>query len=186
MLFFVQSYALAMTVRQATLDDLETIYEFDMIVSYEYFLPLYSKIYQRFKRLESPAPAIKAELAHDKVWFPECVRQGRLWIACNGNGVIGLIIARSNGLKSMEIELLLVRRGYRGQGIGKRLMAQAIAAFPEAVLCGVHVIKFDNEETLNFYQSFGFVNCGFSTVNKVDMYGFAYRDIYYYLEYATR
>ncbi len=183
------SHALPSTIdiRLAAEHDLPALFELDRIVSYEYFLPIYSSGYPE-PLASNPAYFLALELEEDKKWFPECIAGNAesLWVAYDqtANALAGLIVAHQSSAEVMEIDLLLILKKYRGNGIGKALIHHAINAFPDSTLCEVYPLKFNNKVTLAFYEAVGFVNHGAPTFDKINLYGVPYKDMYYHLTYA--
>ncbi|MBN2025166.1 MAG: GNAT family N-acetyltransferase [Actinobacteria bacterium] len=58
---------------------------------------------------------------------------------------------------SAYIDLLIVNSGYRGRGLGKRLMGEAFARAVERDCCEIGVdTTNDNEGAIRFYRAYGF------------------------------
>jgi len=190
--FFLISFNLGysiptnVTIRNATQKDLPAIFSLDRIIAYEYFLPIFNKGYTHLPLGRDPTYFIELELERDKKWLPECVDSSAesIWIAYDQdkNKLAGFIVAYQSSYAKVEIDLLLILKEYRKRGIGKRLVYHAIDSFPNVATCGVHVLRFANEETLAFYKTIGFVNQGIPTVDEI-AYGTPYKDIAYYLTY---
>ncbi len=174
------------TIRNSTQEDLPAIFSLDRIIAYEYFLPIFSKGYTHLPLGRDPIYFIELELERDKKWLPECVSESTesIWIAYDQdkNKLAGFIVAYQSSYAKVEIDLLLILKEYRKKGIGKALVYHAIDSFPDVATCGVHALRFDNEETLVFYKAIGFVNQGIPTVDEI-AYGTPYKDTAYYLTY---
>jgi len=85
----------------------------------------------------------------------------RLWVAVDGDEVVGLIGLIVEG-EDAEIEPLVVANGSRGRGIGQQLAEQAMA-----VASATKGVKFltvrpvaRNKEALAFFRAQGLVNIG--------------------------
>ncbi len=89
--------------------------------------------------------------------FPEKLKMAiknshRVYTAYDGDKLVGLINALSDGVMTVYFHYLLVRPEYQGQGIGKKLvdlMLEEYADFARKV-----VIAYDSE--VEFYKKCGF------------------------------
>lgn len=176
------------TIRKAIHDDLKELFELDKDVSYEYFLPVYSLGYAHLPLGKNPQYYLDLELEEDKKWFVDCIEEKApelLWVADDraNDTVAGLIIAGNISDITMEINLLLILKKYRRHGIGKCLVQHALASFPDVSWCVVYPLRFANDDTLKFYQSVGFVNQGIPDIDRLNIYGIPYKDMYYCFTY---
>lgn len=171
-------------IRPAIEADLPALFEVDRTVSWEYFIPLYSQGYSHIELGKNPAHFLELELAHDQEWFPDIVKnksESELFLVGydeEKNAIMGFIIVHKMSESTLEIDLLLILKEYRGMKLGKSLIAQALNHFPEVTICHVHPLRFANESTLRFYESIGFINMGLPTIDALCIYGIPYSEMY--------
>jgi len=84
----------------------------------------------------------------------------RLWVAVHDSKVVGLVGLIIEGSEA-EIEPLIVSKAYRGKGVGKKLIENAISEARKTsvrVLCVKPVAR--NTETIKFLHKQGFKTLG--------------------------
>lgn len=74
--------------------------------------------------------------------------------AFDGNRLVGLLRAVGDGHSIVFIQDILVLPTYQRQGIGRNLLEQAIAHFPE--IYQLHLLTDNTEKTRSFYEAIGF------------------------------
>ncbi|HFI0518376.1 TPA: GNAT family N-acetyltransferase [Streptococcus suis] len=74
--------------------------------------------------------------------------------AFDGNRLVGLLRAVGDGHSIVFIQDILVLPTYQRQGIGRHLLEQAIAHFPE--IYQLHLLTDNTEKTRSFYEAIGF------------------------------
>ncbi len=180
------------TVRPAQETDLPSIYHLDRAVSFEYFKPLYLKAYAHLDLGKNPDYYLELELEEDKVWFPKCIQgetDDKFIVAHNAsnNTITGFIIVHKEKDSVGIIDLLLILKEYRGQGIGKALVHQTFEVLPEVKTWEVTPFRLENKDTLAFYEKLGFKNMGIPTFTETSIYGFPYSELYfqYQLDLST-
>lgn len=107
-----------------------------------------------------PLPAdVKRALPGRLAEMPTC----RVWLAYDGDLAVGLIVAFL-GFSTFQARPLLnlhdvaVRPGYRGGGVGKKLLAAAEAGAREMGCCKITLeVHAENPVAMHVYQSVGFV-----------------------------
>ncbi len=172
-------------IREARKDDMPALLQIDSEVTNEYFKPLYRNAYPHLCIGQDPDFYLDKESEEDIAWFEECTLSESiysLYIALDDrtHDAAGLIIAHKEDGKSLLIDLLLVRKKYRGRGVGKGLVRLAIGAFDELHTCVVCPFGCsENQNTLNFYKSLGFKDLGPADIDK-EVYGIPYKDLYRY------
>ena len=77
-----------------------------------------------------------------------------IYLALDGNAVVGLIRLVGDGFSSVFVQDLIVLPSYQRQGIGSALMKQALEDFKEAYQ--VQLATEQTEENVGFYRSMGF------------------------------
>ena len=77
-----------------------------------------------------------------------------IYLALDGNAVVGLIRLVGDGFSSVFVQDLIVLPSYQRQGIGSSLMKQALEDFKEAYQ--VQLATEQTEENVGFYRSMGF------------------------------
>ncbi len=77
-----------------------------------------------------------------------------IYLALDGDAVVGLIRLVGDGFSSVFVQDLIVLPSYQRQGIGSSLMKQALEDFKEAYQ--VHLATEQTEENVGFYRSMGF------------------------------
>lgn len=85
----------------------------------------------------------------------------------------------------LQLDLLLVGKEYKRHGIGTKLIKIALECFADATFCIVYPLRFGNNETLKFYESLGFINCGFGPENKLNSYGVSYDKMHFFYKMDT-
>lgn len=74
--------------------------------------------------------------------------------AFDGNRLVGLLRAVGDGHSIVFIQDILVLPTYQRQGIGRHLLEQAVAHFPE--IYQLHLLTDNTEKTRSFYEAIGF------------------------------
>lgn len=93
-----------------------------------------------------------------------------IYVARDGDTVVGLIRLVGDGFSSVMVQDLIVLPIYQRQGIGSALMKEALEAYKDAYQ--VQLVTEQTERTLGFYHSMGFeilstYNCiGMTWVNR--------------------
>ena len=77
-----------------------------------------------------------------------------IYLALDGDAVVGLIRLVGDGFSSVFVQDLIVLPTYQSQGIGSRLMKQALGDFKDTYQ--VQLVTDQTEKTLGFYHSLGF------------------------------
>ena len=77
-----------------------------------------------------------------------------IYLVLDGDAVVGLIRLVGDGFSSVFVQDLIVLPTYQSQGIGSRLMKQALGDFKDAYQ--VQLVTDQTEKTLGFYHSLGF------------------------------
>ena len=77
-----------------------------------------------------------------------------IYLALDGDAVVGLIRLVGDGFSSVFVQDLIVLPSYQRQGIGSSLMKQALEDFKEAYQ--VQLATEQTEENVGFYRSMGF------------------------------
>ena len=77
-----------------------------------------------------------------------------IYLALDGDAVVGLIRLVGDGFPSVFVQDLIVLPSYQRQGIGSSLMKQALEDFKEAYQ--VQLATEQTEENVGFYRSMGF------------------------------
>ncbi len=174
------------TIRWAQKTDLAAICAFDRAVTYEYFKPLYQQHYAHFELGKNPDPFLEKELAADEHDFKQFLEadNDRLFIAVDNDHIVGLLVCHSEG-KVLELDLLLIAQDSRKKGIGKKLIQAMLAANLDATQCIVYPIR-GNQDAIIFYEKLGFVNQGIPAIDKKNIYGIAYADMYWQYELGLK
>ncbi len=171
-------------IRALQIEDLASILELDRAVTFEFFKPLYTQHYAHLPIGKDPDRYLELELEKDRQLFHQLTKTPmesmRLYGAWNPEikACIGLILFH-NDADEVHIDCLLVAKEYRRLSIGKRLLNQAVTAFKNSKSCIVYPLKFGNDETLKFYQSYGFVNVEDVPHEKKNSYGISYHEMYF-------
>ena len=77
-----------------------------------------------------------------------------IYVALDGDAVVGLIRLIGDGLSSVFVQDLIVLPSYQRQGIGSALMKEALEDYKDAYQ--VQLVTEQTERTLGFYRSMGF------------------------------
>ena len=77
-----------------------------------------------------------------------------IYLALDGDVVVGLVRLVGDGFSSVFVQDLIVLPTYQRQGIGSRLMKEALADFKDAYQ--VQLVTDQTEKNLGFYRSLGF------------------------------
>lgn len=87
--------------------------------------------------------------------------------AFDGDRLVGLLRAVGDGYSIVFIQDILVLPTYQRQGIGRTLLEQAIAHFPE--IYQLHLLTDNTEKTRSFYEELGF-----TAVESLDCVAYTY------------
>ena len=77
-----------------------------------------------------------------------------IYLALDGDAVVGLIRLVGDGFSSVFVQDLIVLSSYQRQGIGSALMKQALEDYKDVYQ--VQLVTDQTERTLGFYRSMGF------------------------------
>ena len=88
-----------------------------------------------------------------------------IYVALDGDAVVGLIRLVGDGFSSVLVQDLIVLPIYQRQGIGSALMKQALGDFKGAYQ--VQLVTEETEKNVGFYRSMGFE--ALSTYNCIGM-----------------
>ncbi|HEM3635702.1 TPA: GNAT family N-acetyltransferase [Streptococcus suis] len=88
-------------------------------------------------------------------------------VAFDGDRLVGLLRAVGDGYSIVFIQDILVLSTYQRQGIGRQLLEQAIAHFPN--IYQLHLLTDNTEKTRSFYQALGF-----TAVESLDCIAYTY------------
>ncbi|RSK00241.1 putative acetyltransferase [Streptococcus mitis] len=88
-----------------------------------------------------------------------------IYVALDGDAVVGLIRLVGDGFSSVLVQDLIVLPSYQRQGIGSALMKQALEDFKEVYQ--VQLATEQTEKNVGFYRSMGFETL--STYNCIGM-----------------
>ena len=77
-----------------------------------------------------------------------------IYLALDGDAVVGLIRLVGDGFSSVLVQDLIVLPNYQRQGIGSSLMKEALGNFKEAYQ--VQLATEQTEKNVGFYRSMGF------------------------------
>lgn len=172
-------------IRPAQESDIPEIIVLDHRVSYEYFKPLYVNAYSHLPLGKNPDYFLNLELEDEKKTIYDYIIQsqtGRILIAYDTakSKPVGLIIFHKFNNNSLEIELLLIDRNYRGLHLGTLLVNQALSTFEDITSCTVYPFKLGNAKVLNFYESLGFIHKGAAPQERKTIFNISYYDLYFY------
>ena len=78
----------------------------------------------------------------------------KIFAAYDGERLVGIIRAVGDGVSILYIQDLLVHLKYQRKGIGKRLIAAMLNAYPD--VNQTVLLTDDSDETTGFYESAGF------------------------------
>lgn len=78
----------------------------------------------------------------------------KAFAAYDGERLVGIIRSVGDGVSILYIQDLLVHPVYQRKGIGRRLIAEMLNAFPD--VNQTVLLTDDSEETVGFYESVGF------------------------------
>ena len=77
-----------------------------------------------------------------------------IYVALDGDAVVGLIRLIGDGLSSVFVQDLIVLPSYQRQGIGRSLMKEALEDYKDAYQ--VQLVTEQTEKNVGFYRSLGF------------------------------
>ena len=77
-----------------------------------------------------------------------------IYVALNGDAVVGLIRLVGDGFSSVFVQDLIVLPSYQRQGIGRALMKEALEDYKDAYQ--VQLVTEQTEKNVGFYRSLGF------------------------------
>lgn len=153
-------------IRDVSNEDLEDIMKIDQEVSFEFFLPLYPRIFEGSWMGKNPEEALTNELMTDYENFKKAIdghKDNNYLIAAfdrESNKPVGLLWFDKASEDEIEIKLLLVIMECRGKGVGEQLFIKAIDYLGTTKQCFAEVYRDYNERPKKFYTRMGFVNQG--------------------------
>ena len=77
-----------------------------------------------------------------------------IYLALDGEAIVGLVRLVGDGFSSVFVQDLIVLPTYQRQGIGSRLIKQALGDFKDAYQ--IQLATEQTEKSLGFYRSLGF------------------------------
>ena len=77
-----------------------------------------------------------------------------IYVALDGDAVVGLIRLIGDGLSSVFVQDLIVLPSYQRQGLGSALMKEALKDYKDAYQ--VQLVTEETEKNVGFYRSMGF------------------------------
>ncbi|KXU12960.1 Acetyltransferase GNAT family [Streptococcus oralis] len=92
-----------------------------------------------------------------------------IYLALDGDAVVGLIRLVGDGFSSVFVQDLIVLPSYQRQGIGSTLMKEALGDYRDAYQ--VQLVTEETEKNLGFYRSLGF-----GTLSTYDCTGMSWGD----------
>lgn len=184
-------YSQLIDIRPATVQDLPAIFELDERISYEFFKPLYTNIYQHLNVDRDVDRDLQKELELDTESFPNIINNSgleRLHVAWDteNNILCGIIVFSRQNNHEILLDLLLVDKNYRGKGIGKQLVNSMFSVFKDIKVVNVYPFKFNNENVLKFYELLGFKNCDLISEDKISIHDIRYIDLYYHFRLEVK
>ena len=125
---------------------------------------------QEFVKLEDVLHLYQAVGWSNYTHHPEMLEQAlshslAIYVALDGDAVVGLIRLVGDGFSSVLVQDLIVLPSYQRQGIGSALMKQALEDFKEVYQ--VQLATEQTEKNVGFYRSMGFETL--STYNCIGM-----------------
>ncbi len=184
-IFSINIYS-TIEIRPAHIEEIPAVLELDRKVTYEFFKQLIIDAYDQIGIKRDVDKELEKELTLDAQLFSELAQaEGleRLHIAWDTIHKVpcGLIIFH---LEETEIilDLLLVDAAYRKQKIGKKLVQSMFEVFSDATKVTVYPLIHNNDNTLKFYEAFGFKNLGVGPSDKLNIHGIPYSKMYYHFE----
>ena len=77
-----------------------------------------------------------------------------IYVALDGDAVVGLIRLVGDGFSSVFVQDLIVLPSYQRQGLGSALMKEALKDYKDAYQ--VQLVTEETEKNVGFYRSMGF------------------------------
>lgn|SRR3989338_3875002 len=166
LLIFVNLFATEeFTIRTVKETELQAILELDRKVSFEFFKPLFMAGYSHLSIGQNPDYFLEKDLEADTKNFAKFLTENSAYnylrVAFDNykNRIVGLINFHIIDEKqTIEIDLLVIDKNYRGKGVGKKLVIETLFAFENLKYCIVHPFCLSNEKSLKFYYALGFKN----------------------------
>ncbi len=186
--FFGRLHSSDIAIRLAQAGDLQSIYELDYKVSFDFFKPMLETSYKGYGLGKNVTAFLLEEVEYGKKLYPQLVAKPtgdqRLFCAWDtkNNKACGLCVMNKKNGNHLTVELLMIDSDYRRQGIGKRLVQEAMNSYDGIIICDVHPFRHDNDPTLKFYESLGFEKKG-PFHNGTNRYGDLFSDLYFYYVY---
>lgn len=114
---------------------------------------------QEFVKLEDVLPLYQAVGWTNYTHQPEMLEQAlsrslAIYVALDGDTVVGLIRLVGDGFSSVLVQDLIVLPSYQRQGIGSSLMKEALEDYKDAYQ--VQLATEETEKNVGFYRSMGF------------------------------
>ncbi len=178
-------------IRMAEFSDLPKLSILNYTIAHEYFKMLYKTEYEHLDLGKNAEQSIKQELEYENRLFYSYIADqlpGKIIIACSANNPVGLIALRYYKPDTLEIELLIIDKNYRGLNIGRKLVEAGLKYFVnkynDIKYCTVYPFNKADKKVLSFYESLGFVNCGAPQESRFTPSNASYKDIYFYYKKA--
>lgn len=183
-LYNLQISSSIIIIQKPATTDLDALTKLDRKVCYEYFKPLYQQYYAHYSFGMDPDTRLEQDILEDKEMFAHCIEENgkyQLLAAFDSiaNTIVGLLVFYKKDAESLELELLIIDSEYRKQGIGKRLIMEAIKKCDRIKTCNSYVFTF-NESAKKFYESLGFINLGKGEIDRMSDYGISYAELFYH------
>ncbi len=179
-------------VREAYKDDLKKILQLDHDVSFEYFKPLYQQYYSAYEFGKNPDYYLLKEIEFDCAMFPSYVDRANpkygLLIAVDTqqDTIAGFLLFHQEDTFAGYLDLFLIDKNYRKQGIGRLLFQNAMDYFADMKEWIVEPFQFGNDATLKFYESLGFINYGAVASDRVNSCGVPVFELYFHFVKHTK
>ena len=129
----------------------------DYKITFEFFKPLFIKLYSHLIESDKVDYFLNLELANDEKDFKETIKNKgnkRLYIAydIDKKSIAGILLFHDKD-DFVELDLLLVDEDYRKKGVCRKLVFNAISFFENIKSAVVYPFIIDNGDTLKFYES---------------------------------
>jgi len=154
-------------IRYACEKDFAGLMSLDKKVTDEFFKPLFLQGYAHTWLGKHTDDFLEQELRDDEKLFANAIAahgNSRLCIAYDrdNNTPAGLLLFHHDNENQSKIilDLFLIDKQYRRNGIGRRLIHAALKTFSNITVCDVFPLRFANASTLAFYEAMGFKKLG--------------------------
>lgn len=146
-------------IRDGTLDDIKELVKLQESIVLDHYVRVYSDpAYAHLPISKDTYNIFKKELEHFDKDLEQYIDKN-LYVAFDivNNRIAGYLTTHQSAINKSKLvlDLLMVHKDYRGQGIGKNLIVHSILN-KEIRSCILYTLRYNNDKTRTFYENLGF------------------------------